>query len=442
LVKTDYDMNLKSSQCVTTVDDDFLIGAVGAAQRRIVFMAPGASKGVANALAKAWVRLGGNAVSVILDVDAEVCRMGYGDVAGLKILQEVASKLGQTLCHEKGSRIGLLIIDDGTVVYSPTPLLIEAQPASGVRSGQQPIIHDRPRPNAVVLGQVPSQLADELGVGSKGAVGRSLGLDAVKSAEVNDVQADLDRNPPLKFDVARYERVFNARIEFVELEVQGCSVSRHTASIPSDLIGLADDTEAANRLRSVFKVISENDTVDAEGKLSEAALKAERKRITDEFLISLPNFGTVILRKNRPEFEKEIEQLKEKVAAFGEGLKGRLAELIETNVAKLVTTLLPKVLKAPPAKWKKLLGASPSEQQCRIQLTQDLRAAFGSAEELIKEMKVSFLFKGVTYQTLTDSAFRSLVEQKLPGLELMHEYDAARGKETADVDDGDLDDHS
>jgi len=42
-------------------------------------------------------------------------------------------------------------------------------------------------------------------------------------------------------------------------------------------------------------------------------------------------------------------------------------------------------------------------------------------------MKVSLLFKGVTYQTLVDPKFITLVNKKIPGLDLMEEHEAARG---------------
>lgn len=425
-------MNPEQFKSVTTVDDNYLITAFGAARRRIVLMAPGVSGRVAEGLAQAWEHLGGNAVSVILDVDPEVCRLGYGDEQGLTRLQEIATRLGQALCHEPGTRIGLLIVDDRTVIYSPTPLLIESQPDSSAEPEVGSLFPARPRPNGIVLGEPPAQLANELGAGPDGAESRSLGLDSVQSADMAALKSDLANNPPLKFDVARYERVFNARIEFVELKMQGCAVSKHTASIPSDLMGLAGDAETGNRLRANFKVIGEGDTVDEAGELSEKALEEERKRISDEYLITLPNFGTVILRTNRPAFEKEIIQLKLKVAAFGEGLKKGLHKIIESNVAKLVEALLPRATQMQPKRWKRFVGESPSVDQCRIQLEQDIRGAFGSAEDLIREMKVSLLFKGVTYQTLKDPDFRGLVQQKIPGLELMHEYDAARGEETGD----------
>lgn len=354
------------NRCVIIVDDAYLLRSIASARRRVVFLAPGVSGAVAQALSAAWSKLGPNMVSVILDVDPEVCRLGYGSEDGLNTLQDTARKLGQTLCHEPGTRVGLLIVDDLTIVYSPTPLLIEAQPTSDSASSQISLVPSPLRPNAVVFGEPSAQLASELGIGPSGAETRSLGLDAVKPEGLAQLHADLSRNPPLKFDIARYERVFNARIEFVELTVEGCAVSRHTASIPSDLLVLAEDAATGRRLRSTFRVIGEEDAVDDLGKLSERALDDERKRITDDYLITLPNYGTVILRTNRPAFEKEIETLRGKVTAYGEGLKTRLDTIIEANVSKLLKTLLPRVVKSPPPRWKRFVGASPTPEQCRV----------------------------------------------------------------------------
>ena len=60
----------------------------------------------------------------------------------------------------------------------------------------------------------------------------------------------------MKFDVARKVRVFNARIEFVEFELRGLSISRKTVQIPSDLLGLAKEPKAQKLLHSVDGVLS------------------------------------------------------------------------------------------------------------------------------------------------------------------------------------------
>jgi hypothetical protein len=61
---------------IQTITDDHLIDAIQAAEQRVVYVAPGIWPEVAQPLAKAWQRLGAEQVSVILDIDAEVCRFG------------------------------------------------------------------------------------------------------------------------------------------------------------------------------------------------------------------------------------------------------------------------------------------------------------------------------------------------------------------------------
>ena len=371
-------------------------------------------------------------MSVVLDVDPEVCRLGYGAEEALDVLQGTACELGQPLCEQPGIRIGVLIVDNKTLVYSPTPLLVESNTPAPVNrpKGQDTLFPTEPtplRPNAVLLQGTPPELAHDLGTGPDGESTRTVGLDQVAERKVQELKADLQSNPPLKFDIARYERVFNSQLEFVELEVLGCSVSQHTAAIPADLMGLAKDKETRDRLRSSFKVVGQTDSVGKKGKLTEQALKAERKRIADAYLVVLRNYGTVILRANRPKFEQEIVKFRKLVAEFAEKLKTKLDTIIGRNVRKLSTALFPAVKAKPPERWTRTLGPNPTKEQLRGQLDADLRAAFGDATSLVSEMKVNLLFKGITYQTLTDLDFRKLVREKFPSLRLMDEYDAVRG---------------
>jgi hypothetical protein len=73
------------------VNDAVLIALICTARDRIIFMAPGLRKEVALALIGALDRELNVDVTVILDVDSEVCRLGYGDMAGLKLVQSGVS---------------------------------------------------------------------------------------------------------------------------------------------------------------------------------------------------------------------------------------------------------------------------------------------------------------------------------------------------------------
>ena len=199
------------------------------AKRRIVFLAPALHGPVAEVLAGCWKALGAGRVSVILDLDPEVFRLGYGDLKAVQLLEQTASDLGTMIQRQPGIRIGLVLSDDTTLVYSPTPLLIEAGRC-------------RPRtPNAIRLDRTPPGVVRELGQGENGVRDQKIGLDKATRKEIGEIEADLKRNPPQKFDVARRIQVFNAHFEFVEFSLTGTHIDRKTVRIPSRLMGVVDE---------------------------------------------------------------------------------------------------------------------------------------------------------------------------------------------------------
>lgn len=402
--------------CLKNITDADVIAAIRNARERVVFLAPGISDDAATALADTWKRLGPEAVSVILDVDPEVMRLGYGSLKGVETIRDTATALGQAVGHQPGVRICVVIADGSSLIFTPTPLLIEA-------GSTQP-----ERPNGIALAATPPVLRDELGAGEEGNSTRQIGLEAVAPKQVEAMRKDLAENPPLKFDVARTERVFNSKLEFVEFELEGCMVSRHTVTIPPELVGMAKmDAKTRNKLRSSFRLLEDTDVLDAKKKISERSLRDERARIGRKYLRPIKGFGMVILRANKDGFESEVEGLRAKVVAFKNALAEKLKSLFEENAKRLTAALLPSVVKNPPEDWTGLLGPKPDKAQIAERLRLTLLEAFGSTESLLGAMRVNLVFKGITYATLHDPKFRTCAEQEFPQLTIHDEYDASRG---------------
>ncbi len=113
---------------IQPITDELLINAIRRASERVVLISPGVWPPVAEAVAAAWEKLGCDRVTVILDVDPEICRIGYGSLEGIQILQNAAAKQGEALGQEPGIRICVFIVDQETFVFSPTPRQLEAPP--------------------------------------------------------------------------------------------------------------------------------------------------------------------------------------------------------------------------------------------------------------------------------------------------------------------------
>ncbi|MCG6535486.1 MAG: hypothetical protein L7F78_12530, partial [Syntrophales bacterium LBB04] len=325
-----------------------------------------------------------------------------------KKLHDQARKRGSAIHEQPGVRIALLIADDMTLFYAPTPLLIEGGSDTQVR------------PNAVKLNLVPTDIAKDMGL-EKAGEGATIGKSVISPAKIMEASNDLVRNPPMKFDIARKVRVFNSQIEFVEFELRGHQIGKRKVNIPSDLLGLAKDDKTKKLLHSSFQLIDDEDA-----KISGKEITEHKERIANDFLVNLPNFGNVILRSKKEEFEAAVDGLKKHIEGFQKELEAKLQKAIDKNRAALVHALAPGVIAQTPGRWKKFLPSNPSPDDIRQVLDCELSDHFGSAERNLKKIDVSLIFKGVTYETLNNPEFVKAVKKRMPILKLYEEYDAAK----------------
>jgi len=399
------------NRSVTIANDRTIIDLINGAQNRLIVVAPALNEPIAKALCKRWRALGESKVNVILDVDPEVYRLGYGDVESLVILEEMARNLGTMLNRQKGLRIGLIIADEKTMIYAPTPRLIEAGPS----------LIDKP--NAIFLDSAPSRTLEELGQSEVGVKKQTVGLDKATIAEIREVRKILEENPPQKFDIARKVRVFNAAFEFVEFELLGTSIDRKTVPIPKHLSGVAD-MKTREQLRTSFTILP------PDHKLSGTHLEKDKSLIAKKYLRRITGYGNVVLRSRKLDFEREVELLKDAVDRFAEEVRTKLQTAMDKNRENLFRSMLPLVKRSVPKDWLKSNGSKPDVDTLKQFLDDDLRRAFGTADKLIKNMKVRLVFKGVTFESLTNEDFIKIARESIPELSKIYdEFDAAKAED-------------
>ena len=116
---------------------------------------------------------------------------------------------------------------------------------------------------------------------------------------------------------------------------------------------------------------------------------------------------------------------------FQKNLRTKLDGLMQSNAERLAKALFPSVKEHRPARWTRVMGQNATDDALKEQLLHDIRAAFGDVEKLMQAMTVQKVFKGVTYETLTNPEFLELAQKEFPSLRLHDEYDAAREAEKA-----------
>lgn len=393
---------------VDVVTDNGVADFISSARERVIFVAPALSVAVARALCRQWRVLGRDRVAVIVDTDPEVYRLGYGEQAGLDALASFVEETGATLRRQPGIRICIVIVDAKTLVYAPTPQLIEAGPNTNGGA------------NALFLGPPPPALERDLGSNDHPP---RLGAGKLTAGNVESIKSDLKENPPQRFDIARRMNVFNSYYEFVERELLGVRIDRKRIRIPRHLLGVADK-KTRDQISSHFQLCADGSALSGE------QLRKDRDLISRRYLTLIKHYGCVVKRAEKPKLVAEVEGLRERVSEFSATLAQELQDSIDQSRGDLFEALLPAVLKTPPEEWCSSSGRRPDEAACRKFLQQDLKAAFGRAERLLSGMTVDLKFKGITFETLNDREF--LVAADKAGLDvsrLHEEFEAARASE-------------
>lgn len=441
------------SRLFTIASDKTLCAMIQYAQDKLIIVAPGLSQDVASAVADRIKRDDGpTMLSIIIDIDPEVYRLGYGDMRSIDILRNALELRNEQIQIQKGVRIGLIVADTEILAFAPTPRYIE----SGSNS--------QDKPNAIRITEscamdIPVACGSEEDF--KSIIKQEVGLDFATEKIIEETRQDLEDNPPRVFDLVRLERVFNYSLEFVEFSVENFKLNTRSVQIPPQLLGLVEK-KLQERIRNSFRVF-ENETpfvlkaavphppfqpetngqrqldVTPAGslkiELSETWLSTEAARIRKDYFIPLGSsaYGNLILKRNKTLFVAEIERLKKLVELYAMKVRESIEAKILTTRDALIKDLFPRIKASPPRQWiNQSVDGKLSDATIRKRLEVEIAKVFQQVEKKFAP-QVIVVFKGVTYETITnDPHFQEKVLDYFGEDEtekLFSQYDASRAKE-------------
>ena len=329
--------------------DEALVGLIAAARTRLIVIAPALTKPVADALARRLDDLDRLGVTIILDSDPEVYRLGFGDQDALEVIRTASAKNMFDLRQQPGVRIGVVVADGTTLIYSPVSRNIEAGSTSV------------DRPNAILLhGSVVDSIAASAG-GNDGGSHKSdgtaeIGNVALDPTKVQEMQEDLKANPPKPFDITRRLNVFSSMVQYVEFSASNYRLTTRQIPLPPELVAVDDDDlkkRITSRIRAPFDGIGKlKVTIHQKGRLETIEvdddwLNKERKRIEDEYTFAVSNFGRVILYFHRQPFDDRAERFRLIVEEYQKALSSKLLDLKENFETRVVDEYLRRWLQSP-----------------------------------------------------------------------------------------------
>ncbi len=393
--------------------------------KRIAVVAPGIQDEVADALIAIADRRGVANIDLVIDFSEDVFRLGYGSINAINKLKEY----GFDIRNHSGLRIGLLICDDNAWTFSPVALYIETEK------------DEDDLPNAVELTQYEasrllltvsesarkeiiqtSQDSNLVEDAKKTTV--EISVFPVNEKSLKEVNQNLREVPPVAFNVARQVRVFEPYLQYVEIELRGCSIQRHKIQLPKSIIGLANNRDIENRLSTSFNLI------DKDSKLSSKQLDDEVKALRDEFTRPLKKSDRVILKNQRTAFDKEVMRINDLIDEHKENVRIQLDAELQGSLMQLVDYYLPIVMDRPPQiLLRQIPGDKPSEEEATRWLVFELSKCIPKADSLIKDMNLEFDFKDITWETLEDPSLMEKLKDLFPCVNWdkpYHDYTAAK----------------
>lgn len=404
-----------------SVGDEEIAALIEQATRQVVLITPGVFGRVVEALERHLLASESTVdVTVILDTDEDVCRIGYGDVDALQRLHQAALKHGEFVRSQPGLRIGVLIADDQTLVWSPTARSIEA--AQGERdasAGQM---------NAVRIGVKPlEQLVAAVAAPGTNCLtsDAELGRKTVSEQDVQSTVDALKANPPIPVDLARVSRVFSTKLQFVELRVKGASVSKKELRIDSSLLNADAGDELRSFLDSRLKAFGEvrdievevpvfiagekvfhSDQKEVTQAITEQHLDLERRSLERSYFHAVPGFGMLMEKARRERFQSDLDAFKARLVTHAEGVRTALEAQANRIVGEAAQLIEERLARAQTPTTKRTFNREAFEEH--------LREAIGKT--LSQSPEVSVVFKDVTYEQTKSEEFRQKVSRALPSV--------------------------
>ena len=406
---------------------------ISAAKGTVCYAGPGIQVAPARAMVEVAKRIGPELLTVSLDFDERVMRMGYGDMAAVRMLRDADIVIN----HSPGLRSALVIVDREGYSFTPIPLYLEAESSSDAARNALRLLPDQvsealarlsPAAKAMAIAQ-----ADEMD--EKAAIDSlpmEVGSELVDAQLFEQVESSLAIAPPARFDVARQVRVFEPYLQYVELSLTGAAIQRHRLAIPAAIQQLGGGKDLEGRLRTTF------DLIEKGGKLSSKPLDDALKAIRDALTKSLgKSNGRVVPKAQKPLLEKRLDELREKLKTHQQEVAQELDKYLEESRLQVVNYYLPLVKESPPdALLGQLFTNKPTDEDACIWLNRELDRVFPVAEALIKDMKLDVQFKDVTFETLNHAGFLESVKEaypKMPWDKAHDEFLAAAGKSGGDA---------
>ncbi len=408
------------------VDEDQLAKWIDQASGSIRYLAPGITEKLANKICAAGDRTGEKNF-VLIELDGDMDRSGYGETAGVRILMEngvITNKIS-------GLRMAALTSPEFGVVWSPIAKCVDHNMERVTTNGIFFEGQERRKIQKLVckLMEEDQQTESRLPIDAwRGEAFASEELDrkifsvpdepkvnveCVSENDVKEVEKDLREYPPRDFKEEKKLEVYQGYIGFVEIHVFGAKLSEATTlAIPKELteLGLADDLR--NNLSEKMRIdLSEN--IDLGVREVNELVKAFR-------LIFTKQMGKPLGRIYKKS-DWEIMQAKWNEIDY-------LVEAANEKISQNLDNSVTKTIKKAANDWKRALDSNTRLQpKYKLEKIEQMLTKHWTNKKRPTKVKIELFTKDLTWETLNDENVRKKIEDAYPELRETGLYKSRKG---------------
>ena len=400
-----------------SLDSGRLAHKIAGAEESVCYAAPGILPEPASALAALAERISPQQITVCLDFDERVMRMGFGTLDAVQTLRSVGIEFRST----PGLRTGLIVIDDAGYIFTPTALYLEADERSDMAPNAMRLSGDqatealaRLSPAAKAIAVTLAKTEDERERIRERVV--EVRSERVQDSDFTAVEHSLLEAPPVSFDVARQVRVFDAYFQYVELSLTGAAIQRRRLAIPPRIQKLGSPKDLEGRLKTTF------DLIEKGGRLSSKALENTLNEIRRDFTPSLgKSHGRVVRKAAKPYLEGRLAEFRGELKAHQENVEKDLQNQLDESRQQIVDYYVPIVVANPPDAMR---GRFPKCEQpeATAWLKGELDRVFPEAKALVQKMRLEVRYKDVTFETLQQDDFLASIKKAFPEIDWEKTY--------------------
>jgi len=412
------------------VDEEMLAEWIDGATGAIRYLGPAITERIALKITAAEKRTG-QRNHVVIDLDDEMMRSGYGQIEGVRKLHDE----GASIQHRKGLRMAALTAPGIGAVWSPIAERVDSIEQVTVNGiwmegverrelqrwmcrmiGQRETSRlkteidrkeiDRGHEESNVLPgfEVSADPTSRVCGHECTPVEPDVHLVNVDGEEFKRVETHLREHPPRDFKKEKETEVYQGYVGFIEIHVKGAGLSRGTTlAIPKELTELGLETDLRRRLTERMR-IDLSEKVDLGAKDVNRWVDAFREIFTRQMG---PPLGRIFKKS-----EWDIMRSKWKETE-------RLVDVANEKIAISMAGALEKIISDAATDWAKAIARNPDVELRKNYTVEKIRLRLDEKYHQKRRptrMKVELFVKDLTWQTLNDPDVRRKIEKAYPDL--------------------------